>query len=53
MVGSAQPWHYRNQIQFHLNPAGPAGFVEAEQRRRDEEQILAIQECHLPMETDQ
>jgi 23S rRNA (uracil1939-C5)-methyltransferase len=50
MVPSAQPWHYRNQIQFHLNPQGRLGFVQASGASGGEE-ILAIQECHLPMET--
>ncbi len=47
-VGSAKAWNYRNQIQFHLTAEGRLGFMRA--GRGANEDILPIQECHLPEE---
>lgn len=46
-VASANPWTYRNQVQFHLNAQGRLGYVAAEPRR-EAGGVLAIEECHLP-----
>ncbi len=42
-VASPNPTHYRNHIQFHLTSQGKLGYRQARS-----EQVLAIQECHLP-----
>lgn len=44
-VPSPRPLNYRNHIQFHLAQDGRLGFHKA---RSDE--VLPIQECHLPEE---
>lgn len=43
IVASPQPFNYRNHVQFHLTEDGRLGYHMA---RSD--QVLAIQECHLP-----
>ncbi len=43
MVGSPNPWNYRNHVQFHLTADGKLGYVDAKGRS-----ILPITECHLP-----
>ncbi len=43
IVASPQPFNYRNHVQFHLTEDGKLGYHMA---RSD--QVLAIQECHLP-----
>jgi len=43
MVGSPNPWNYRNHIQFHLTENGNLGYVDAKGQA-----ILPITECHLP-----
>lgn len=43
IVPSPDPWHYRNNIQFHLGQAGELGFIHT-----DGEHLLIIDECHLP-----
>jgi len=43
-VPSAQPWEFRNHIQFHISPEGRLGFNSP---RADA--IVAIEECHLPV----
>lgn len=43
IVASPQPFNYRNHVQFHLTKEGKLGYHMA---RSD--QVLAIQECHLP-----
>jgi 23S rRNA (uracil1939-C5)-methyltransferase len=43
MVASPQPFNYRNHMQFHLSAEGRLGF-----RLSRSEEVLAIQECHLP-----
>jgi 23S rRNA (uracil1939-C5)-methyltransferase len=43
IVPAASPWHYRNQIQFHLAKGGELGYIHA-----DGEFLLPIQECYLP-----
>ena len=59
---AASPWNARNQLQFHLDPAGRLGFVRhglmegdwpresvgRGQPGRGKPQVLPIQECHLP-----
>jgi 23S rRNA (uracil1939-C5)-methyltransferase len=45
-VASAQDWQYRNHVQFHLTPQGQLGFMRA-----GSEEVLPIQECHLPVES--
>jgi 23S rRNA (uracil1939-C5)-methyltransferase len=47
-VPSANPWNYRNQVQFHLTHEGRLGYVRASPDPRMAEIILAIEECHLP-----
>jgi len=41
---SAEPWQYRNSLQFHLSPRGRLGF-----ERSHTSQTLEISECHLPL----
>jgi 23S rRNA (uracil1939-C5)-methyltransferase len=43
MVGSPNPWNYRNHVQFHLTKDGKIGYVDAKGKS-----ILPITECHLP-----
>jgi len=43
-VPSAEPWQYRNSLQFHLSPRGRLGF-----KRSHTNQTLEISECHLPL----
>ena len=43
MVGSPNPWNYRNHVQFHLTEGGELGYVGAKGNA-----ILPITECHLP-----
>jgi 23S rRNA (uracil1939-C5)-methyltransferase len=43
MVGSPNPWNYRNHVQFHLTAGGELGYVDAKGKS-----ILPITECHLP-----
>lgn len=43
IIASAEPWYYRNHIQFHLTREGKLGF----QRGRTNH-TFAIRECHLP-----
>lgn len=45
--GAGAPWNYRNQMQFQLDPGGRLGFVASKDRQGPEE-IIPIQECHLP-----
>ncbi|MBN2044692.1 MAG: class I SAM-dependent RNA methyltransferase [Anaerolineales bacterium] len=44
-VPAPNPWHYRNHIQFHLDPQGRLGFLVP---RSDT--VIPIEECHLPEE---
>ena len=46
IVASPQPYHYRNHVQFHLSAEGRLGFHLSRS-----EEVLAIQECHLPETT--
>jgi len=41
-IGMAQPWHYRNHVQFAQNARGQLGFREARSH-----QIVAVQHCLL------
>lgn len=43
MVASPEPFNYRNHVQFHLTAEGKLGYHLGRS-----EQVLAIQECHLP-----
>jgi len=45
---AASPWNVRNQMQFQLDPAGRLGFVGHPQAEGADQQVLPIQECHLP-----
>ena len=42
-VPSPLAYYYRNTVQFHLNPEGKLGYMEAQRNRP-----FAIEECHLP-----
>ena len=42
MLPSPQEWHYRNTVQFHLDPAGRLGFQEPGSHT-----VVPIQECLL------
>jgi 23S rRNA (uracil1939-C5)-methyltransferase len=44
-VASPLPFNYRNHVQFHLAPDGRLGYQAARSN-----QVVAIQECHLPEE---
>ncbi len=46
IVPSPLPFHYRNHIEFHLDPAGRLGFQAARSSH-----VVAVQECHLPEES--
>jgi len=46
MIPSPEPFNYRNYIQFHLTGEGKLGFFSMRSN-----EIMAIQECHLPEET--
>ncbi|MGC9334305.1 MAG: class I SAM-dependent RNA methyltransferase, partial [Anaerolineae bacterium] len=37
---AAEPWNYRNYVQFHLTPGGDLGFLTADSHR-----IIPVQEC--------
>jgi 23S rRNA (uracil1939-C5)-methyltransferase len=43
IVASPNPFHYRNYVQFHLDPLGKLGFQAARSN-----QVIPISECHLP-----
>lgn len=40
---AAQPWNYRNTIQFHLSPTGKLGYQKA-----NTNDVVEIKECFLP-----
>lgn len=44
-VPSPREYYYRNHLQFHLTPDGKLGYHKARS-----EEVLAINECHLPEE---
>lgn len=46
IVPSPQEWNYRNQIQLHMSREGELGFL-----RHRSNQVVPIQECHLPTES--
>jgi 23S rRNA (uracil1939-C5)-methyltransferase len=48
-VASPEEWNYRNHVQFHLTPTGRPGYIGVGPHRRGREEILAIEECHLPV----
>jgi len=41
-IGAAQPWHYRNQVQFHVTPDGELGFLTLDMQR-----IIPVKECYI------
>ncbi|HSJ56319.1 MAG TPA: class I SAM-dependent RNA methyltransferase [Anaerolineae bacterium] len=41
-IGAAQPWHYRNQVQFHVTPEGELGFLTLDMQR-----IFPVKECYI------
>jgi 23S rRNA (uracil1939-C5)-methyltransferase len=43
MVSGAEEWHYRNNVQFHLDEQGRLGFQAPRSNR-----LVPIEECHLP-----
>ena len=43
IVPSPNPWHYRNNVQFHIGQGGELGYIHT-----DGEHLLPIYECHLP-----
>jgi 23S rRNA (uracil1939-C5)-methyltransferase len=45
VITSPNPFHYRNNIRFHVNEAGKLGFLAPQSER-----IIPISECHLPEE---
>jgi 23S rRNA (uracil1939-C5)-methyltransferase len=45
MISSPQEWHYRNNVQFHLDKDGRLGFQAPRSH-----QVVPIEECHLPEE---
>ena len=46
IVPAGSETHYRNHVQFHLDPQGNLGY-----HRARSEQVLPIRECHLPEKT--
>jgi 23S rRNA (uracil1939-C5)-methyltransferase len=46
-VASPSPWHYRNQVQFHLASNGRLGYMGT-RRRGPTRKVVPIDECHLP-----
>ena len=42
IIGAAEPWSYRNHVQFSLDPAGKLGFLAA-----DSHQVIPVRECLL------
>lgn len=42
-IPSPQPWNYRNYVQFQIASDGRLGYMAS-----GSEQVLPIQECHLP-----
>ncbi len=40
IIGAAEPWSYRNHVQFHLTPEGDLGFLRA-----DSHDVIAVKEC--------
>jgi 23S rRNA (uracil1939-C5)-methyltransferase len=40
IIGAADPWAYRNHVQFHTTPQGQLGFLTA-----DTHDVIPIQEC--------
>jgi 23S rRNA (uracil1939-C5)-methyltransferase len=45
MVSGSEEWHYRNNMQFHLDHQGRLGFQAPRSNR-----LVPIEECHLPQE---
>jgi len=47
-VASPNQWNYRNNVQFHLTRNGAPGYIHASVGPRSPDNVLAIEECHLP-----
>ncbi|MBN1658241.1 MAG: class I SAM-dependent RNA methyltransferase [Anaerolineae bacterium] len=41
-IGAAQPWHYRNHVQFHVTPEGDLGFLTL-----DTHNVIPVKECYI------
>jgi 23S rRNA (uracil1939-C5)-methyltransferase len=39
-IGAAEPWHYRNQVQFHVTEEGALGYLSADSHR-----IIPVKLC--------
>lgn len=39
-IGAAEPWHYRNRVQFHVTEEGYLGFLTA-----DTHDIIPVEDC--------
>ena len=42
IIGAAEPWGYRNHVQFHLDAEGRLGFLSVDSRR-----VVPVAECLL------
>jgi 23S rRNA (uracil1939-C5)-methyltransferase len=40
IIGAAEPWSYRNQVQFHATPEGELGFFRA-----NSDELIPVKEC--------
>lgn len=40
VIGAAEPWDYRNYVQFHLTPDGELGFLTADSHR-----VIPVVDC--------
>jgi 23S rRNA (uracil1939-C5)-methyltransferase len=47
-VAGQSPWNYRNHVEFHLTRNGKLGYIRSSSRSTSPENVLAIEECHLP-----
>jgi 23S rRNA (uracil1939-C5)-methyltransferase len=44
VIAAPESWHYRNTIQFQVNPEGRLCFAQA-----GDNSLFEVRECHLPM----
>ena len=47
-VAGPSPWNYRNHVEFHLTRNGKLGYIRSSPRSGSLENVLAVEECHLP-----
>ena len=47
-VAGQSPWNYRNHVQFHLTNRGELGYIRSSPGSTPSDNVLAIEECHLP-----